>query len=109
MDSPGLPSKKAGTDSPLAPTVPDEEYGVDLPMSMSASVILTNLPRDATQALGDVEVLDDKKGRVEMPHCVCLPLFLAEPLHLCPASCTAVKSEVVFWTVLWTQVLYLEI
>jgi ubiquitin-like protein ATG12 len=53
----------AGNDSPSAPVVPDEDHGVDLPMSMMASVILTNLPRDATQALADVEVLDNKKGQ----------------------------------------------
>jgi hypothetical protein len=43
-------------------TVPDEDHGVDLPMSMTASVILTHLPKDATQALADVEAMDDVKG-----------------------------------------------
>ncbi|KIW45591.1 uncharacterized protein PV06_03970 [Exophiala oligosperma] len=38
----------------------DEEKG-DLPMSMTASVILTNLPKDASEALKEVEELDDKK------------------------------------------------
>jgi hypothetical protein len=46
-------------------TVPDEDHGVDLPMSMTASVILTHLPEDATQALADVEAMDDVKGRWE--------------------------------------------
>src|SRR5271163_867894 len=46
-----------------APTVPDEDHGVDLPMSMTASMILTHLPKDATQALADIESLDDRKGR----------------------------------------------
>ncbi|KAJ5856159.1 Autophagy-related protein 12 [Penicillium soppii] len=36
--------------------IPDDEHGADLPMNMSASVMLTNLPRDATQALADVEI-----------------------------------------------------
>lgn len=31
-------------------------------MNMSASVMLTNLPRDATQALADVETIDSGKG-----------------------------------------------
>ena len=31
-------------------------------MSMTASVILTHLPKDATQALADVDALDDVKG-----------------------------------------------
>lgn len=57
------PTPVGGKDSPTAPTVPDEDHGVDLPLSMTASMILTNLPKDATQALADVEALDDKKGR----------------------------------------------
>jgi ubiquitin-like protein ATG12 len=52
------PSLGSGNDA----TVPDEDHGVDLPMSMTASVILTNLPKDASQALADVEALDDRKG-----------------------------------------------
>ena len=51
-----------GSNTPPAQTVPDEEQGVDLPMSMTASVILTNLPKDATQAMVEVEALDDRKG-----------------------------------------------
>jgi ubiquitin-like protein ATG12 len=35
----------------------------DLPMSMMASVILTNLPKDASQALKDVEEIDNFKGK----------------------------------------------
>jgi ubiquitin-like protein ATG12 len=56
------PSPASSNDHPTAPTVPDEDHGVDLPMSMTASVILTNLPKDASQALADVEALDDRKG-----------------------------------------------
>jgi hypothetical protein len=56
------PSAAGSNDPPAAPTVPDEDHGVDLPMSMTASVILTNLPKDASQALADVEALDDRKG-----------------------------------------------
>lgn len=55
----------ASTQTPpanAAPLVPDEDPGVDLPMTMSASVILTNLPRDASQALQEVERLDGGKG-----------------------------------------------
>lgn len=43
-------------------TVPDEDHPADLPMSMTASVILTHLPQDASLALKDVERLDDVKG-----------------------------------------------
>lgn len=63
MASPRASSSPASSnDPPTAPTVPDEDHGVDLPMSMTASVILTNLPKDASQALADVEALDDRKG-----------------------------------------------
>jgi ubiquitin-like protein ATG12 len=63
MTSPRVsPSPASSNDPPAAPTVPDEDHGVDLPMSMTASVILTNLPKDASQALADVEALDDRKG-----------------------------------------------
>lgn len=44
----------------------DEEKG-DLPMSMTASVILTNLPKDASEALKEVEELDDKKSMSGLP------------------------------------------
>jgi ubiquitin-like protein ATG12 len=62
--SPAPSSPKTGTNSPppSQPTVPDEDPGVDLPMTMSASVILTNLPKDASEALGEVEALDKGKG-----------------------------------------------
>jgi hypothetical protein len=62
MASPRSPPSPAGGNDPPAPTVPDEDHGVDLPMGMTASVILTNLPKDASQALADVEALDDRKG-----------------------------------------------
>lgn len=39
----------------------------DLPMSMTASVILTNLPKDASQALQEVEEIDDRKGKAFPP------------------------------------------
>ncbi len=56
------PAPGTGTDTPPAATVPDEDPGVDLPMTMSASVILTNLPKDASEALSEVEALDKGKG-----------------------------------------------
>ncbi|KAJ5991113.1 Autophagy-related protein 12 [Penicillium canescens] len=44
--------------------IPDDEHGADLPMNMSASVMLTNLPRDAHRALADVERIDSGKVTV---------------------------------------------
>lgn len=42
--------------------IPDDDHGADLPMNMTASVMLTGLPRDAHQALADVETIDAGKG-----------------------------------------------
>ncbi|GLA12723.1 ubiquitin-like protein [Aspergillus niger] len=51
-------NRKQSSDSPSntqnAP-IPDDKHGADLPMTMSASVVLTSLPRDAHQALADAE------------------------------------------------------
>ncbi|KAL1976274.1 hypothetical protein VTN31DRAFT_2556 [Thermomyces dupontii] len=41
--------------------IPDEEHGADLPLTLSASVVLTGLPRDAHQALADAEAFDSGK------------------------------------------------
>lgn len=50
--------------TPTAATapIPDEDHGSDLPLTMSASVVLTGLPRDAHEALADVEAIDKGKG-----------------------------------------------
>lgn len=45
--------------------IPDEEHGADLPLTLSASVVLTGLPRDAHQALADAEAFDSGKGTIE--------------------------------------------
>ncbi|KAJ5513255.1 hypothetical protein N7463_002807 [Penicillium fimorum] len=57
--SSGTPPNSSGS----AP-IPDDDHGADLPMNMSASVMLTNLPRDAHQALADVESIDSGKVTV---------------------------------------------
>ncbi|KAJ5702244.1 Ubiquitin-like protein ATG12 [Penicillium malachiteum] len=48
----------AMTDGPI----PDDDHGADLPMNMTTSIMLTGLPRDAHQALADVEAIDAGKG-----------------------------------------------
>lgn len=50
----------AGSTTPI----PDEDQGADLPLNMTASVVLTGLPRDAHQALADVEAVDAGKGKI---------------------------------------------
>jgi hypothetical protein len=42
--------------------IPDDEHGNDLPLTMSASVVLTALPRDAHTALRDAGELEQAKG-----------------------------------------------
>ncbi|KIW73840.1 hypothetical protein PV04_01927 [Phialophora macrospora] len=42
----------------------DDPAEGDLPMSMTASVMLTNLPKDASQALREIEAIDDRKVSV---------------------------------------------
>jgi len=60
MNSPD-PQPDVDTDADTSPPANDSDVA-DLPMGMTASVILTSLPKDASQALKDVEVLDDRKG-----------------------------------------------
>lgn len=62
--SPGRQSQRTDSDSPNRGDgpIPDDNHGADLPMNMSASVMLTGLPRDAHQALADVEAIDAGKG-----------------------------------------------
>lgn len=43
--------------------MPDQPSAPDLPMSMTASMVLTSLPKDASQALKEVDSIDDFKGR----------------------------------------------
>lgn len=52
------PDSSPSMDAPI----PDDQHGADLPMNMTASVMLTGLPRDAHQALADVEHIDNHKG-----------------------------------------------
>ncbi|OJD19529.1 ubiquitin-like protein ATG12 [Emergomyces pasteurianus Ep9510] len=47
-----------------ATPIPDEDYGADLPLTMSASIVLTGLPKDAHQALADVDAIDSGKVTV---------------------------------------------
>lgn len=59
-------SQSSGTPSSANAPIPDDDHGADLPMNMSASVMLTNLPRDAHEALADVESIDSGKGRTPL-------------------------------------------
>ncbi|RAK95001.1 ubiquitin-like protein ATG12 [Aspergillus ibericus CBS 121593] len=56
-------SSDASSNTQNAP-IPDDKQGADLPMTMSASVVLTSLPRDAHQALADAEAVDTGKVTV---------------------------------------------
>ncbi|KAJ5173334.1 Autophagy-related protein 12 [Penicillium capsulatum] len=63
------PSPRESQPAPDSPRmndapIPDDEHGADLPMNMTASVMLTGLPRDAHRALADVEAIDAGKVTV---------------------------------------------
>ncbi|KFZ13603.1 hypothetical protein V501_03619 [Pseudogymnoascus sp. VKM F-4519 (FW-2642)] len=45
-----------------ATPIPDDDHEADLPLTMTASVVLTSLPRDATAALKDAGAFDKPKG-----------------------------------------------
>ncbi|GIJ89581.1 ubiquitin-like protein [Aspergillus pseudoviridinutans] len=58
-------SQRPDSDSNTRSTpIPDDEHGADLPMTMSASVVLSSLPRDAHRALADAEAVDTGKVTV---------------------------------------------
>lgn len=59
--------------------IPDDEHGADLPMNMTASVMLTGLPRDAHQALADVEAID--AGKSELLYLKSLHFFIVLTHH----------------------------
>ncbi|RDW81460.1 ubiquitin-like protein ATG12 [Aspergillus mulundensis] len=55
--------------------IPDDEHGADLPLTMSASVVLTSLPRDAHQALADAEAIDTGKVTVRFQPLASAPIL----------------------------------
>ena len=61
------------TSTPEEANSNDEDAEGDLPMSMTASVILTNLPKDASEALSLVDELDNFKGTLGS---CCVPEFM---------------------------------
>ena len=46
-----------------AAPIPDDDHEVDLPLTMTASVVLTNLTRDATAALAAAGNFEKEKGK----------------------------------------------
>lgn len=55
-------SKSNNNNNSASTPIPGEDYGADMPMTMSASAVLTSLPRDAHQALADAEAIDTAKS-----------------------------------------------
>ncbi|KAL3465953.1 ubiquitin-like autophagy protein Apg12-domain-containing protein [Aspergillus heterothallicus] len=55
--------------------IPDDVHGADLPLTMSASVILTSLPRDAHQALADAEAVDTGKVTIRFQPLASAPIL----------------------------------
>lgn len=64
--------------SPQATPIPDDAHDADLPLTMTASVVLTALPRDATAALKDAGAFDKPKGTPPIH----LPSILPRPRAL---------------------------
>jgi hypothetical protein len=60
--SPSLPHRRISTPPTDAVPIPDAETHEDLPLTMSASVVLTSLPRDATAALAAAGAFEREKG-----------------------------------------------
>ena len=59
MASSPLPDRTA---TEVGSPIPDDEHEADLPLTMTASVVLTNLPRDTTAALASAGAFDKEKG-----------------------------------------------
>ncbi|KAG5294388.1 autophagy protein Apg12 [Histoplasma ohiense] len=58
------PSNDNGSRGVATTPIPDEDHSADLPLTMSASIVLTGLPKDAHQALADVDAIDSGKVTV---------------------------------------------
>ncbi|KAJ9607067.1 Ubiquitin-like protein [Cladophialophora chaetospira] len=58
------PTMPAKDDTSSDDSASDDPGARDLPMSMTASVMLTHLPKDASHALKEIEKIDDKKVSV---------------------------------------------
>ena len=58
-----------------ATPIPDDDHEADLPLTMTASVVLTSLPRDATAALKDAGAFDKPKGTFSPPPNTDYPAF----------------------------------
>lgn len=56
-----------------ATPIPDDDHEADLPLTMTASVVLTSLPRDATAALKDAGAFDKPKGMLALLHLQIFP------------------------------------
>lgn len=66
----------SSTSTPTPPNLPEDEddAAADLPMTMAASVILENLPKDAHAALETAGELKDANGEIKgkgNDHCSC--------------------------------------
>lgn len=65
MPSPRLPFRAVSAD--VAPIPDEEDHEADLPLTMTASVVLTSLPRDAHAALAAAGAFEKEKSTVPFP------------------------------------------
>ena len=72
-----IPQRSASADP--AP-IPDDDHEADLPLTMTASVVLTSLPRDAHAALAAAGNFEKEKGQYSIiPGCL-------SPFQLCSST-----------------------
>lgn len=62
--------------------IPEENDTTDAPLSMAASVVLTNLPKDASKALETAGNLTVQKGTCSPSHCAEIVVAPNVPLHV---------------------------
>ena len=103
MPSPRLPFRTASTDA--APIPDEEDHEADLPLTMTASVVLTSLPRDAHAALAAAGAFEKEKSN--HPFSICHffafhqschssgPRLLSKPalIYMCGHSNSTLQSR----------------
>lgn len=78
MPSPRLPFRTVSTDA--APIPDEEDHEADLPLTMTASVVLTSLPRDAHAALAAAGAFEKEKSNIIPPLVPLCPVSLSSIL-----------------------------
>ncbi|KAF9876057.1 autophagy protein [Colletotrichum karsti] len=92
-DSPASPIPRSNSASPPAATIPDRPASPEIPLTMSASAILTAQPRDVASALANAGEYPSEKVVVKFK-----PVGSAPALRVAVAK---ISSTQTFSTVIW--------